>query len=100
MYKIVIAKTVQMINLTNIMKIFLIVAIFLIVGCSDEGPPRSRLVLTEELRDTLSPHDIIKLMEQGNQDFASGNWMDWDFQYEQIITASGQCQAPKNRSTL
>lgn len=57
-------------------------------GCS--ANKRKRHVLTEESRAELSPQDMIALLEEGNQRFVDGEWIDWDFRHEQVDTAAGQ----------
>ena len=47
-------------------------------------------VLTEESRALLTPEDMIELLREGNQRFAGGKWIEWDFRHEQKDTAGGQ----------
>lgn len=62
-------------------------------GASEDERARKKHVLTKEMRDSLSPQKILSLMEEGNQDFINGNWIQWDYLYEQQKTATGQYPA-------
>jgi len=59
-------------------------------GCSDNKPEHERHVLTEQRRAELSPRDMIRLLQEGNQRFVDGEWIDWDYRHEQVDTSAGQ----------
>ncbi len=86
-------KISQIFNCTSTLLFLTAVAIFLTPGCSEKQPTREKLVLTKEIRDTLSPQDILNALKEGNQDFVNGEWIDLDFTYEQKQTAAGQYPA-------
>ncbi len=62
--------------------------VMLNTGCSDNK--REQHVMTEERRAELSPQDMRHLLQEGNQRFVDGDWIDWDFRHEQADTAAGQ----------
>jgi len=70
--------------------VLLIGSAILHTGCWESERKRERHVLTEELRAELTPQDMIRLLGEGNQAFATGEWIDWDFRHEQVKTAAGQ----------
>jgi len=59
-------------------------------GSSDNKPEHERHVLTEQSRAELSPRDVIRLLQEGNQRFVDGEWIDWDYRHEQVDTSAGQ----------
>lgn len=79
-------------NITVITIATLLVGIVILnTGCSDNKPgKRPQHVLTEERRAELSPQDMIQILQNGNQSFVDGEWIDWDFRHEQVETAAGQ----------
>ncbi|MEK6224343.1 MAG: carbonic anhydrase family protein [Thermodesulfobacteriales bacterium] len=86
-----------MINIfTRINMTFITIAVLLIgtailnTGCSENKPKREQHVLTEERRAELSPQDMIQILQEGNQSFVDGEWIDWDYRHEQVETAAGQ----------
>ena len=61
-----------------------------VTGCSDNKPKREQHVLTEERRAELNPQDMIQILQEGNQRFVDGEWIDWDYRHEQVETSGGQ----------
>lgn len=59
-------------------------------GSSDDKSEHDRHVLTERSRAELSPKDMIRILEEGNQRFVDGEWIDWDYRHEQLDTYAGQ----------
>jgi carbonic anhydrase len=68
----------------------MILLLLSLAGCGLGHPERKQHVLTPEMRDRLSPTEILEVLMQGNRDFARGEWLDWDFSHEQRETATGQ----------
>lgn len=50
-------------------------------------------VLTEQGRDELSPQDVIKMLQDGNQRFVDDRLIDWDYRHQQEDTSGGQYPA-------
>jgi len=50
-------------------------------------------VLSEESRDELSPQDVIKMLQDGNQRFVDDKLIDWDYRHQQEDTSGGQYPA-------
>jgi len=46
--------------------------------------------MTGQLRDSLTPEQVLEILKEGNRDFARGEWRDWDFLHETQQTADGQ----------
>jgi len=59
-------------------------------GSSDNKSGHDSHVLTERSRAGLSPQDMILILQEGNQRFVSGEWIDWDYRHEQKDTSAGQ----------
>ncbi len=59
-------------------------------GRSDNKSEHEGHVLTEQGRAELSPQDVIRLLQEGNQRFVNGESIDWDYRHEQVDTSSGQ----------
>jgi carbonic anhydrase len=59
-------------------------------GSSDNKSEHDRHVLTEQSRAELSPQDMIRLLQEGNQRFVDGEWVNWDYRHEQVDTSAGQ----------
>lgn len=57
---------------------------------SESKPEHDRHVLTERSRAELSPQDVIRLLQDGNQRFVDGESIDWDYRHEQVDTSVGQ----------
>ena len=64
--------------------------IILNTGNLDNKPGHESHVLTEQSRAELSPRDMIRLLQEGNQRFVDGEWIDWDYRHEQADTSAGQ----------
>jgi carbonic anhydrase len=84
-------------SLTNVLIFLTTLTVFFAAivahGASEDERAQKKHVLTKEMRDSLSPQKILSLMEEGNQDFVNGRWIDWDYIYEQKKTAAGQYPA-------
>ena len=59
-------------------------------GSLDDKPGHDLHVLTELSRAGLSPRDMIRILQEGNQRFVDGEWIDWDYRHEQVDTSAGQ----------
>ncbi len=77
-------------SFVSILTVFIIAVAVLSFGCMANKPERKQQVMTEEHRATLSAEDVIGALKEGNQNFAGGDWTDWDFRHQQMKTASGQ----------
>jgi len=60
---------------------------------SDIQSEHDKHVLTERSRDELSPQDVIKLLQDGNQRFVDGRLIDWNYRHEQEDTSGAQYPA-------
>jgi len=60
---------------------------------ADNKSEHEQHVLTKKSQAELSPKDVIKLLQEGNQRFVDGNLIDWDYRHEQSDTSEGQYPA-------
>jgi carbonic anhydrase len=84
-------------SLTNVLIFLTTLTVFFAAiiapGAADDKEGRKKHVLTKEIRDSLSPQQILSLMKEGNRDFVKGRSIDWDYLYEQQKTAEWQYPA-------
>src|SRR5882672_3013777 len=61
-----------------------------LAGCATSGPERRELTTMQQEQAALTPAQVLKRLQRGNERFASGKREPRDLLHDQRITAAGQ----------